>query len=80
MEKNKVLALNSNWRFFLSCCSALYSPGPFADSWRFSVAALPAADALRPAPAVAALLNASGSEDPHRGPYQTGVGNLPRHT
>ncbi len=48
-------------------------PGPFADSWRFSVAVLPSADALRPAPAVAALLTASGSEDLHRGPYQTGV-------
>jgi len=35
-----------------------------------SVAALPSADTLRPAPAVAALLNASGSEDSHRGPYQ----------
>ena len=35
-----------------------------------SVAALPSADTQRPAPAVAALLNASGSEDSHRGPYQ----------
>jgi hypothetical protein len=35
-----------------------------------SVAALPSADILRPAPAVAALLNASGSEDSRRGPYQ----------
>jgi hypothetical protein len=35
-----------------------------------SVAALHSAEALRPAPAVAALLNASGSEDSHRGPYQ----------
>ncbi len=53
--------------------------GPFADSWRCSVAALPSADALRPAPAVAALLNASGSEDSHRDQL-AGVGNLPRHT
>ena len=30
--------------------------------------ALTLPDALRPAPAVAALLNTSGSEDPHRGP------------
>ena len=48
-------------------------PDTFTDSWRFSVAVLPSADALRPAPAVAALLTASGSEDPHRGPYQAGV-------
>jgi hypothetical protein len=65
------------WRFSVCYSGAslfvtldLYSPGPFADSRRFSVAALPSADALRPAPAVAALLNASGSEDSHRGPYQ----------
>jgi hypothetical protein len=36
----------------------LYSPCHFADSWRFSVAPLPSADALCPAPIVAALLNA----------------------
>jgi hypothetical protein len=35
-----------------------------------SVVALPSADTLRPAPATAALLNASGSEDSHRGPNQ----------
>jgi hypothetical protein len=35
-----------------------------------SVAALPSTDTPRPTPAVAALLNASGSEDSHRGPYQ----------
>ena len=47
----------------------------------FSVAALPSADALRPAPAVAALLDASSSEDSHRGPYQqAGIGDLPKHT
>jgi hypothetical protein len=34
------------------------------------VAALPSADTLRLAPAVAALLNASGSEDSHRDPDQ----------
>jgi hypothetical protein len=54
----------------LYCCSALYFPGAIADSGRFFVAALPSTDALRPAPAVAALLNASVSEDSHRGPYQ----------
>ena len=32
-----------------------------------TVAALPSADELRPAPATAVLLNASGSEDSHRG-------------
>ena len=45
-----------------------------------SVAALPSADTLRPAPAVAALLNASGSEDSHRGPYQEVQSSLERHT
>jgi hypothetical protein len=39
--------LRDSGRF--SSCSALYSLGPFADSWRFSVAALPSADALRTA-------------------------------
>ena len=53
----------------ISVCSVC-SPWRFADSWRFTVAALPSADALHPAPPVVALLNASGSEDPHRGPYQ----------
>jgi hypothetical protein len=52
------------------CCSALYSPGPFTDYWRFSVAALTSEDTLRQAPAVAALLNASGHEESHRGPCQ----------
>jgi hypothetical protein len=50
----------------LCCCSALYSPCRFADSWRFPVAALPSANALCPAPAV----NASGCEDSHQSPYQ----------
>jgi hypothetical protein len=52
----------------LCCCSALYSPCPFAASG--VAVALLSADILRPATAVAALLNASGSEDPQRGPYQ----------
>jgi hypothetical protein len=47
--------------------SAKITPAPLVHS---SVAALPSADSLRPAPAVAARLNASGSEDSHRGPYQ----------
>ncbi len=34
-----------------------------------SITVLPSADTLRPAPAVAVLLNASGSEDSHRVPY-----------
>ena len=59
-------------------CRFYFSPSPFfpsppftfGDYGRFSVAALPSADTLRPAPAVAALLNASGSEGSHRGPYQ----------
>ena len=42
---------------------------PF-DTIVLSVAALPSTDTPRPTPAVAALLNASGSEDSHRGPYQ----------
>jgi hypothetical protein len=50
--------------------SAIYSPGPFADSWRFTVTALPSADTPRPESAAAALLDASGSKDSHRGPYQ----------
>jgi hypothetical protein len=72
------------WRFPLHFQKAFYSgtsllllcllssfPGPFADSWSFSVAALPSADALRPATPVAALLNASGSKDSHRGHQQS---------
>jgi hypothetical protein len=60
-------ALGHDFFFFPSLCSrsVLSSPCRFADSWRFSVAALPSTDALLPAPAVAALLNASGSEDSH---------------
>ena len=43
-------------------------PSFFFDASLF--AALPSADTLRPAPAVAVLLTASGSEDSQRGPYQ----------
>jgi hypothetical protein len=64
LEGGKIFFFSSD---FLCCSASIHR---FADSWRFSVAALPSADALRPAPAVAALLNASGSEDSHRGPYQ----------
>jgi hypothetical protein len=46
---------------------AKITPAPLVHS---SVGALPSAYTLRPAPAVAARLNASGSEDSHRGPYQ----------
>jgi hypothetical protein len=44
-----------------------------------SVAALRSADTLRPAPAVAALLNASDSEGSQRGPYQA-QSSLESHT
>jgi hypothetical protein len=49
------------------------NPAPLSHS---SVAALPFPWQTPCAqhPAVAALLNASGSEDSHRGPYQAGVG------
>jgi hypothetical protein len=58
------------WRLFDTPCadtSANITPAPLSHS---SVAAPPSADTLRPALAVAALLNASGSEDSYRGPYQ----------
>ena len=61
-----LIAVNNNRRH-LAQTSDKITPAPLSHS---SVAALPSADTLRPAPAVAARLNASGSEDSHRGPYQ----------
>jgi hypothetical protein len=59
-------------KFFLTLRVAW--PKPHPSSVPFSAhtfsAALASADTLRPEAAVAALLNASGSEDSHRGPYQ----------
>jgi hypothetical protein len=60
--------------FFTFLSFSLLLPDTFVATTQlshYSVADLPSADALRPAPAVAARLNASGSEDSHRG--QTGV-------
>ena len=53
--------------FFSRSTIRQISPAPLS---HISVVAVPSADTLRPAPAVAARLHAYGSEDSHRGPYQ----------
>ncbi len=78
---NGVFLFRSSFFLFVPClpleslallcfCSVLYFPWVFADSGCVTVNALFSTDTLLPTSVVAALLNASVSEDTHRGPYQ----------
>jgi hypothetical protein len=67
--RSSVAVLQKQLTFLELLLSALSSPGPFAHSGAsLLLLCLRKTPCAQPAPAAPALLNASSSEDPHRGP------------